>query len=83
MISSAATAPRSHAFDDLSQIKVAYKARNGAVSFILHRPAARVVEVVVREGMQTVRIEVLGYQETEFTQRSAAAIMWRLEVDYP
>ena len=45
--------------DDLSQIKVAYKERNGAVSFILHPPSPRVLEIAVRDGVQTVRIELV------------------------
>jgi len=44
--------------DDLSQIKVAYKERNGAVSFILYPPNPRVVEIAVQQGVQTVRIEI-------------------------
>ncbi|MGH7193134.1 MAG: hypothetical protein ACREJM_06310, partial [Candidatus Saccharimonadales bacterium] len=40
-----------------SQIKVAYKERNGAVSFILHPPNPRVVEIAVEQGVQTRRIE--------------------------
>lgn len=43
--------------DDLNQIKVAYKERNGAVSFILYPPPPRVVDVAVHDGVQTVRIE--------------------------
>lgn len=44
--------------DDLGQIKVAYKERNGAISFILYPREPRVVEIAVEQGVQTVRIEL-------------------------
>lgn len=44
--------------DDLRKIKVAYKERNGAVSFILYPSSPRVVDVAVHDGVQTVRIEL-------------------------
>ncbi|HJT32726.1 MAG TPA: YetF domain-containing protein [Pirellulales bacterium] len=44
--------------DDLSQIKVAYKERNGAISFILYPSPPRVVDLAVHHGVQTVRIEL-------------------------
>ena len=46
--------------DDLRHVKVAYKERNGAVSFILHPPTPRVVEIAVEQGVQTVRIELIA-----------------------
>jgi uncharacterized membrane protein YcaP (DUF421 family) len=46
--------------DDLADIKTAYKERSGAVSIIKYTPDARVVEVTVAEGVQTVRIVIGG-----------------------
>ncbi len=40
--------------DDISQIRLAYKERNGEVSVILKKPQPRVTEVAVADGVQTV-----------------------------
>ena len=44
--------------DDLSQVRSAFKERNGDISIILRKGEPHVVEVAVREGVQTVRIEL-------------------------
>jgi uncharacterized membrane protein YcaP (DUF421 family) len=43
---------------EVSQVAHAYKERNGEVSVIPQKPEPRVVEVAVRDGVQTVRIEL-------------------------
>jgi uncharacterized membrane protein YcaP (DUF421 family) len=45
--------------EDLSQVKEARKERSGEIS-VIKRAEAKVVEVSVAEGVQTVRIEVRG-----------------------
>lgn len=44
--------------DDLSQVRAAFKERNGDISIILRKGEPHVLEVAVREGVQTVRIEL-------------------------
>jgi uncharacterized membrane protein YcaP (DUF421 family) len=44
--------------DDLQQIREAYKERNGEISFLKREPQPQVIEVAVKEGVQTVRIVV-------------------------
>ena len=44
--------------DDISQVTHAYKERNGEVSVIQRKPKPQVVDIAVRDGVQTVRIEL-------------------------
>jgi uncharacterized membrane protein YcaP (DUF421 family) len=44
--------------DDLAQVKLAYKERNGEISVIRAENPPKIVEVAVRDGVQIVRIEV-------------------------
>ncbi len=43
---------------DISQVAHAYKERNGEVSVIPQKPKSQVIDVAVRDGVQTVRIEL-------------------------
>jgi uncharacterized membrane protein YcaP (DUF421 family) len=49
---------RSKGLEDLSQVRRAYKERNGEVSVLAQKSPSRVVDVAVEAGVQTVRIEV-------------------------
>jgi uncharacterized membrane protein YcaP (DUF421 family) len=50
---------RIHAgIEDLSQVQAAYKERNGDISFIKRPGEPHVLEVEVRAGVQTIRIEL-------------------------
>jgi uncharacterized membrane protein YcaP (DUF421 family) len=49
---------RQHGLDDLEQIREAYKERNGEISILKCNPPPKVVEVAVKDGVQTVRIVV-------------------------
>jgi uncharacterized membrane protein YcaP (DUF421 family) len=42
--------------DDLSQVREAHKERNGEISILKRNPPPNVVEVAVKDGVQTVRI---------------------------
>jgi uncharacterized membrane protein YcaP (DUF421 family) len=44
--------------DDVSQVRAAYKERNGEISVIEKEKRLRIFDVAVREGVQTVRIAV-------------------------
>jgi uncharacterized membrane protein YcaP (DUF421 family) len=44
--------------ESLSQVKQAYKERSGEVSVVRVPAPPRILEVAVREGVQTVRIEI-------------------------
>jgi uncharacterized membrane protein YcaP (DUF421 family) len=44
--------------DDVSEIERACKERNGEISIIRRTGACRIVEIQVREGVQTVRVEL-------------------------
>jgi uncharacterized membrane protein YcaP (DUF421 family) len=44
--------------EDISEVARAYKERNGEISVIKKKPEPKVVEVAIREGVQTIRIEV-------------------------
>ena len=44
--------------DDVSQVRAAFKERNGDISIILRKGEPHVLEVEVLEGVQTVRIEL-------------------------
>jgi uncharacterized membrane protein YcaP (DUF421 family) len=48
---------RLHGLEDLSEVARAYKERNGEISIIKKKPAPQVVEIAVREGVQTIHIE--------------------------
>jgi uncharacterized membrane protein YcaP (DUF421 family) len=48
---------RLHGVEDLSEVARAYKERNGEISVIQKKPTPQVVEVAIREGIQTIRIE--------------------------
>ena len=47
---------RLRGYDDLAQVRVAYKERNGEISVLEKRPEPRVLDVAVQGGVQTVRI---------------------------
>jgi uncharacterized membrane protein YcaP (DUF421 family) len=44
--------------DDPSQIRAAYKERNGRIGIVKQPEKVEVVEVDIHEGVQTIRIEV-------------------------
>jgi uncharacterized membrane protein YcaP (DUF421 family) len=44
--------------EDIGAVARAYKERNGEISLIAKKPTPQVVEVAVREGVQTIRIEL-------------------------
>jgi uncharacterized membrane protein YcaP (DUF421 family) len=44
--------------ESVEDVRRAYKERNGEVSVIRRKPSCRVVEIAVREGVQTVRLEM-------------------------
>jgi uncharacterized membrane protein YcaP (DUF421 family) len=49
---------RSKGLEDLSQVRLAFKERNGEVSVLAKKGQPQVVEVSVEAGVQTVRIEL-------------------------
>jgi uncharacterized membrane protein YcaP (DUF421 family) len=49
---------RSKGLEDVSQVRLAFKERNGEVSILAKKGEPRVVEVGVEAGVQTVRIEL-------------------------
>lgn len=49
---------RMQGVQDVNEVHLAHKERNGEISVIRRKPSPRVIEVVVREGVQTVRIEI-------------------------
>ena len=44
--------------DNVDQVREAYKERNGEISVIKRDVAPQVIDVAVKEGVQTVRIEL-------------------------
>ena len=51
-------AMRIKGYDDVSQVREAYKERNGEISVVTKREPPRVIEVAVQAGVQTVRIQL-------------------------
>ena len=49
-------AMRIKGYDDLSNVREAYKERNGEISVLTKKESPRVIEVAVQAGVQTVRI---------------------------
>lgn len=47
---------RLRGYDDLGQVRAAYKERNGEISVLEKKPEPRVLDVAVQNGVQTVRI---------------------------
>lgn len=44
--------------DDLAEVRLVYKERNGELSVVKRKPAPRIVEIAVEPGVQTVRLEI-------------------------
>lgn len=42
--------------DDIAKIRQAFKERNGQIGFIKQQPAPQIIDVAVKDGVQTVRI---------------------------
>src|SRR4051812_40686112 len=51
-------AMRIKGYDDLSKVREAYKERNGEISVLAKKEQARVIDVAVQGGVQTVRIQL-------------------------
>ena len=49
---------RNKGLENVSQVWLAYKERNGEVSVLAKKEPARVLEVAVADGVQTVRISL-------------------------
>jgi uncharacterized membrane protein YcaP (DUF421 family) len=49
---------RLRGYDDIAQVRAAYKERNGEISVLEKRPEPRVLDVAVQDGVQTVRIAI-------------------------
>jgi uncharacterized membrane protein YcaP (DUF421 family) len=47
---------RLRGYDDLEQVRAAYKERNGEISVLEKKPEPRVLDVAVHSGVQTIRI---------------------------
>jgi uncharacterized membrane protein YcaP (DUF421 family) len=44
--------------DDIQRVRVAYKERNGEVSFLMRKEPLRILDVAVESGVQTLRIKL-------------------------
>jgi uncharacterized membrane protein YcaP (DUF421 family) len=49
---------RLRGYDDLEQVRAAYKERNGEISVLEKKPEPRVLDIAVHNGVQTIRIAI-------------------------